>query len=217
MAGFKWIKSLNGNTDAADQHLRRLGPSLTVLENDLLKFGTTTTAGRLIFPAAAESPDFMALEAKTSGANDVVEVWCRRILKMIDIFEIGLTPVVNGTACNANTDKKKVIVALADGSADDLNGAVVYISELNEWRIILDSAYSSNVLTIDVNEDFTEAPTTTHHAYVFNFGFGDTAVKLGSSNPQRNIGNLRADRTGGKVVIHALLPKEKVAHIMFKD
>lgn len=212
MPGFKWIKSLNGNSDISHPRKLRLAPSLAVKENDLLIF----SAGKLAFLTAAVMPQFRALEDKTSGANDVAELRVQRVLPMQDIFEVPLTPVVNGTFCNTNTNKKQVKVALADGSPDDLNGAIVYIVELNEWRVILDSAYSSNVVTIDVNEDFTEAPTTTHRAYVFNIGFGTDTLKADATTPQRAIGNARADALGGKFVVYDIFPKEKLLHVMFK-
>lgn len=209
---FTWIKSLFGNTDIAHPRKLRLAPSKTVLKGDMLAFSN----GKLDFIAAGGTPDYQALEDKTSTANSVTEIWVKPVVKLVDIFEVPLTPVVNGTYCNSNSTATQVLVALADGSSSDLVGAIVYIVELNEWRIITANTYSSNVVTITVNEAFSIAPTTTHRAYVFNIGFGSNAVKADATTPQRGIGNARADASGGKLVVFDMEPKNKTAHVMFK-
>ena len=211
MAGFRYIKSRAGTTDVARKKLQ-IAASATVAKNDALEF----VDGKLKrVNAATDSPKYIAGEDATATATSITKIHVIDCAESMSLFEVDFTPLINGTACNSNSTATQVVVALTDGTTDDLKGGLVYIPELNETRIITGNTYSSNVVTITVAEAFSTAPTTTHTCRVVPFGFGTTALKLHASNMHNAISSAIADITGGKVSIYDVDMEKKVATVFF--
>jgi hypothetical protein len=177
------------------------GDLLEFVDGKLKKINSQTDTAKYI---AAEDGDY------TSGSITKIDV--------IDVFgaiaEVAFTPLVDGTACNSNASTTTVKVALTDATNDDLNGGLVYIPELDETRVITDSAYSSNVVTITVGEAFSVAPTTTHTCKVIPFNVG-AKPKYHASTMYNTLSTVQADRTGGTCTVYNVDMKKEVAEVIF--
>lgn len=208
MPGFEWNQNLCGGRDVT--HKLQIKASATVAAGDALEFAD----GKLQrCSAQADLPRYVALEGATSTATSLTKISV--IPTFGNVFNVSFTPLVNDLAGQSNATTTNVKVALADGSANDLAGGLVYVKELDETRLIVSNTYSSNVVTIVVAEAFSVAPTTTHTIRVVPFGPGTNALKLDSTNPHKAISVAIADITGGKVSIFDVDMKRKVAKVSF--
>lgn len=190
---FNFHKSRVGDCDIIRED-RQLGASLTVLAGDLLQ----ESNGKLIFATAAGTPRFLALEDKTSGATDIV------FIKVLDLslclLKHGITPLLDEAAVVSGTTTT-VTAALSAGSTNDLVGGVVYLKEQDAHRIITANTYGSGNVVITFLEPLDRAPVAGEKVSMVPFGPSDQAVKLASSNPQRNISTAIADLSGGKMAV----------------
>jgi hypothetical protein len=210
MAGFEFVRSVGGQRDIPVK--RQMVASGTITKGDGLEF----SSGKLQRAnAQTDKPLFIAAEDATSTSTSQTLVAMYPHGAGQNIFRVAFTPLVDGLACQSNASTTTVKVALTDGSSSDLVGGLVYVVELDQYRVITANTYSSNVVTITVAEAFTTAPTTTHTCRVVPFGFGTTALKLDSSNPHKAISNAIADLTGGNVRIWDVDMKRKVAEVVF--
>lgn len=211
MAGFRYNNSRGGLRDVSRTKLQ-MKASASISKGDALEFAS----GKLQrVSAATDIPRYIAAESATSTATSLTLVDVIDTALGLALFDVDITPLVNGTACESNSTTTTVKVALADGSSSDLVGGLVYIPELNETRIITANTYSSNVVTITVAEAFSVAPTTTHTCRLVPFGFGTVDMKLHATNFYNSISVIRAELGSGHVVIHDVDMEKKVATVCF--
>lgn len=197
-------------SDTEIAEIYELGASLSVVEGEP---GLFSSGKAIKCSGQTDKPDFIFAEAKVSGAADLVLVRVIPTLRGFRRFSTIFTPLVNGLAAQSGSSETVVKVALTDGSADDLNGGLVYIPELDEVRNILDSSYSSNVVTITVLTAFSRAITVNDTVVVVPFNVG-YSPKLKSSTFD-TISNAIADKNNGYCKLHKIDMKRKRAKVCF--
>lgn len=130
------------------------------------------------------------------------------------IFENVFTPLMDDiTATSGSTTT--ALGALTDGSSSDLVGGLIYVKQLDEWRVISANTYSSNVVTITVVEPFSRAIAAGDSIRVVPFGYGDMAIKLKASTYYDGVSNVRGDESGGKLFVRGLDMKRKAVQVQF--
>lgn len=198
----------NGDTEIAD--ILELGNSQTVVKGELGKY---SSGKAILLSSQTDKPDFIFDEDKTIDSDDIYMIRVIPTLRGFRRISTIFTPIVNEVAANSNASDVTVKCALADGDADDMNGGLVYIPELDEVRNILDSSYSSNVLTITVNKAFSRAVTTgdTVVAVPFNVGFSPKLL----TSTYRSISSVRADKNNGYCKLMRVDLKRRKATVCF--
>lgn len=193
-----------GETEILEYY--ELAASQTILAGDPLKFDTL---GKLT--AIAAQTDVVHCVAKTNGTSTSTSKTTIPVVMTrggLQHFSTIFTPLLDDIAVNSGSTTT-ILAALTDGSADDLNGGTVYVKELDEQRVILDSSYSSNVVTITVLTPFSQAVDNTMTVRMVPFGAGDSAVKL-LATTFRGISAVRADQSSGKLSVFAVdMPKKR--------
>lgn len=205
MAGFAWVKSLNGTRDVRRTDEVVAAASTTFVKGDALKF----TSGKLALAGTTDTVEYISDQTLTtsSATEDYLDV----IKVDGNVFEVGFTPLINDGACSSGSTTT-ALTALTDGSTSDLVGGLVYCKELDETRIITANTYSSNVVTITVGKAFSRAITSSDTVRVVPFGYGSKAVRLSGED---GISTTIAGATGGKVAIYKVDMKKKTAQVFF--
>lgn len=154
-----------------------------------------------------------AVDFKTSDQGERLELIMAAGTGME--FECDITPLVNGTAADANTDKTKVVLTLASLNDNDLIGGQVYIPEIGEQRVITEHDEAGAVQTLTVTPAFTRAPTTGDTVIAVPQSQGDVQVKLDGTNPHQRVGVAVADMSGGRCQIESVDLANKKIGVIF--
>lgn len=209
MPGFEYAKGLSGISDPLRDMQMQNG--VTITRGDALEY----VAGKVVgVNAKTDKARYVSEETYACGANELKKIKVRSCAKGLAVFRVGLTPTLNGVACQTNASNVTVKAALTNATDGDMVGGVVYIPELGQQRQITANTYSGNVVTITVAEPFTTAPTVGHTVRATAFGPGHEAVQF-SGTGSANLSNVQAEAVSGNISIVDVDLKNKYAYVSF--
>lgn len=206
MAGFEFHKSRIGDTNLLRDDLQ-LGPSVVATKGDLLIFSN----GKLILATATSTPQFLAMESKTSTSTSLTKILVMDI--RLALLKSQITPLHNDIAIVSGTTTTAVAAAGSGLSGDEYLGAVIYFPEQDAHRIVsASSASSGSNVTFTFLEPLGRAPVAAEKFRAVPFGPGDAAIKLSAEDA---VSNALADITGGKIFIDEvrLDKKQIICHV----
>lgn len=211
MSGFTFKRSLSGaSTDANVRH--RLGASLSVVKGEALNL-----AGNLLAKATATGKvTHIAQEAKTTTSTqqsmmDVLPV------SPDMVFEQSFTPLYDDDTATSGSTTTAVFDCGVSGNNDDINGGLIHCVELNETRVITDSSYSSQVVTVTVTEPFSRAIAAGDTLRVCAPAEGNIAHQLDGSSPSLLVGQAVDDDSSGNVTIRKIDLENKKIEVSFNQ
>lgn len=207
MAGFQFVKSLSGSNDVLRK--MQLAPSQTVVKGNALEF----TYGKLSnVDAQTDVVYFVAHESGTSTATSKTLIEVIPAAGTNNIFQVGITPLLNDVTVVSSTSTT-VVCAASAGSSNDMRGGVVRVA--GQDRLIASNTYGGGNVTITVSEAWDVNPTTSDSVRAVSFGPGTTALKLNSSTPQNLLSTTLGDETGGKVRVIDVNLEKKFVNVIF--
>jgi hypothetical protein len=160
---------------------------------------------------ATDIAHFIAQETVSSGASDIVKPDVISVGGGQSIFECSITPFVNDGVVISGSTTTVVVDDPGSNSNDFMNGGMVWIKELDEQRVILDSAVSGGNITITVGEAFSRAPAAGETVRATVVGLATIAGRMNSTSD----GLDTELATGGKVTYHKIDLKRKMAEVSF--
>ncbi len=208
MPGFEYAKGLSGISDPLRDMQMQNG--VTITRGDALEYVNGKVVG---VNAKTDKARYVAEETYTCGATEIKKIKVKSTAKGLAVFKVGLTPTLNGVACQSNASTTTVKAALT-GTDSDMVGGVVYIPELNQQRFITANTYSGGVVTITVAEPFTTAPTVGHTVRATAFGPGHEAVQF-SGTGSANLSNVQGEAVSGNISIFDVDLSKKTAYVSF--
>lgn len=211
MSGFSFVPMGDGTDITVKQPL---APSQTVAKGDAL----IRTNGLLYVASSATGlVNAIAKEAITSASTESPDI--KVTLVKGKIFSVPISVFVDDITCDSNSTANLAVATSAtfSGVANDaFNGGVLYSKELDEQAVIIDSATSTNTVTFTLAKDMSEALSTSHTIRVCLFGINDTTVQLGST-PKNSLSQSVAGLSSGKVSIHKVDLKARIAFVSFNE
>lgn len=211
MSGFSFVPMGDGTDITVKQPL---APSQTVAKGDAL----IRTNGLLYVASSATGlVNAIAKEAITSASTESPDI--KVTLVKGKIFSVPISVFVDDITCDSNSTANLAVATNAtfSGVANDaFNGGVLYSKELDEQAVIIDSATSTNTVTFTLAKDMSEALSTSHTIRVCLFGINDTTVQLGST-PKNSLSQSVAGLSSGKVSIHKVDLKARIAFVSFNE
>jgi hypothetical protein len=212
MAGFSYIRSLNGTKDVMRRSNSPNDGLIAVVSQAFVKGQALAfTSGKLALAGVSAVVEYICDETKTTVAAN--EELLAAIKVDQGLFKVAFTPLIAVAAAGSNSTATQAICPASAGSTGDMVGGLVYFPTTGEIRMITANTYGGGNVTLTFAKATARAITTGDTVTACTIGPGIKGVKLNATSD--GLDNTLAGASGGKINIYRVDIIKRIAEVWF--